>query len=101
MVQNMEFKNILSNFQVQLLDDIKNIKKNLKLLISADTTNNLYELTTNEYNKLLAENISILHKKSILSTMHTINAEADVVAQDLKLDKRIQQYNQKQSFVAL
>ena len=101
MVQNMEFKNILSNFQVQLLDDIKNIKKNLKLLISADTTNNLYELTTNEYNKLLAENISILYKKSILSTMHTINAEADVVVQDLKLDKRIQQYNQKQSFVAL
>ena len=33
--------------------------------------------------------------------MHAINAEAKIVAQDLKLDKTIEPYNKKQSFVTL
>ena len=51
--------------------------------------------------KLLAENISKTYKKSNLSTIYTINAEAKVIGQDLKIDKRIEQYNQKQSSVTL
>ena len=35
-VQNIEFKKVTSNFQVRLSDDIRNIKKNPKLLIPAD-----------------------------------------------------------------
>ena len=59
--------------------------------MSADKTNNLYELTTDEYNKLLTENISKAYKKPILSIMYTINAETKVIAQDLKIDERIEQ----------
>ena len=33
--------------------------------------------------------------------MYTINAEAKVIAQDLKIDERIEQYNQEQSFITL
>ena len=36
---------------MQLSNDVKNIKKKPKLLIPADKTNNLHELTTEEYNK--------------------------------------------------
>ena len=60
------------------------------MLIPADKTKNLYELTPDEYKKLLTENIS-----------NTINVEAKVIAQDLKIDERIEQYNQKQSFITL
>ena len=63
MVQNIEFTNVKSNFQMQLSNDVKNIKKNPKLLIPADKSNNLYELTVEEYNKLLIENISKTYKK--------------------------------------
>ena len=35
-VQNIEFKKVSWNFQVRLSDDIRNIKKNPKLLIPAD-----------------------------------------------------------------
>ena len=48
---------------MQLSNDVKNIKKNPKLLIPADKSNNLYELTVEEYNKLLIENISKTYKK--------------------------------------
>ena len=101
MVQNSEFHKVISNFQARLSDDIRNIKKNPKLLILADKTNNLYELTADEQNKLLTENIWKTYKKSNLSTMYTINAEAKVIAQDLKIDERIEQYNQKQTFITL
>ena len=37
----------------------------------------------------------IFLKKALLSTMYTINAEAKVIAQDLKIDERIEQYGQK------
>ena len=50
MVQYIEFKNAKSNFPMQLPNDVKNIKKNPKLLIPADKTNNLYEFTNEEYN---------------------------------------------------
>ena len=33
--------------------------------------------------------------------MYTINAKAKIIAQDLKIDERIEQYNQKKSFITL
>ena len=61
---------------MQLSIDVKNIKKNPKLLVPADKTNNVYELTTEEYNKLLIENISKTYKKTAVSAINSINNEA-------------------------
>ena len=33
--------------------------------------------------------------------MHTINTEAKVIAQDPKIDEKIEEYNQKQLFITL
>ena len=65
MVQNIEFKKVKSSFQDQFQTDAKKIKQDPKLLIPADKTNTLYRLTTDEYNKLLTENISKTTKELI------------------------------------
>ena len=91
--QNIEFKNLISNFQMQLSNDVKNIKKNPKLFIPADKNNNLYELTTQDYNKLLIESISKTYTKSTMSPINAINTEAKAIPKDLSLDERIEQYN--------
>ena len=101
MVQNIEFKKVKSNFQMKLSNDVKNTKKNPKLLIPADKTNNLYELTTEEYNRLLFKNISKTYKKSTVSPIDAINTEAKAIAKELNLDQRIEQYNQNQSLIIL
>ena len=101
MVQNIEFKKVRSNFQMQLFNDVENIKKNPKLLIPVDKTNNLYELTTEEYNKLLIENISKSYKKTTVSAINAINNEAKAIAKDLNLDERIKKYHQNQCFITL
>ena len=64
MIQNIEFKKVTSNCQAGVSDDVSNIKKNPELLIAPDKTSHLYELTTDEYNKLLTENISKKYNKS-------------------------------------
>ena len=86
MVRNIEFKNVKSSFQQQLQNDMKSMKKNAKLLIPADKINNLYRLTTDEYNKLLTENISKSYKKTDKSPLNSTNTEAKTISKDLKLE---------------
>ena len=71
---------------MQLSNDVENIKKKSKLLIPADKTSNLYEPTTEEYNKLLIENIHKTYKKTTISAINVINTEAKAIAKDLNLD---------------
>ena len=86
---------------MQLSNDVKNIKKNPKLLVPADKTNNLQELTTEEYNKLLIENISQTYRNSTLSAIHSLTNKAKVIAKDLNLNGRIELYNQNPYFITL
>ena len=86
---------------MQLSNDVKNIKKNPKLLVQATKTHNLYEITTEEYNKLLIENISKKYKIITVPVINSINTETKAIAKNLNLGKRIEQYNQYQSFITL
>ena len=62
-----------------LSNDVRNIQK---LLIPVDKTNNLCELKTDEYNKLL----NMASKIATLLNMHSTNTEAKAIMQELKLD---------------
>ena len=92
----------LNQFESDLYDMVQNIEfKKVKSLIPADKTNNLYKLTTEEYNKLLLENISKSYKKTNASAINAINTDAKAIAKDLRLNERIEQDNQNQSFITL
>ena len=71
------------------------------MLIPADKTNNLYKLTTEEYNKLLIQKISETYKKTTVSTINAINTETEAIAKDRNLDERIEQYNPNKFFITL
>ena len=53
----------------------------------------MYELTTEEYKKLLIGN-SKTYKKSTVSAINSDNTEAKAIAKDLILDEKTEQYNQ-------
>ena len=101
MIRNIEFKNVKSLSQQQLQNDVKRIKQDPKLLIPTDKTNNLYKLATDEYNKLLTKNIFKSYKKTDKSLPNRTNTEAKNIAKDLKLEERIEQHSQHQSFITL
>ena len=53
MIKNIEFRKINKSFQERLSNDIKQIKNNDKVLISANKSRNAYKLDQSQYKKLL------------------------------------------------
>ena len=58
MVKNIKFKNVRSNFQSRLTNDVTKINKSPNLFVLADKTNNLYKLSVDSYKKLLKETLA-------------------------------------------
>ena len=100
-MRNIEFKRANTIFQNQLNKDINIINKDPLLIIPADKSNNLYKVSKDTYGKLLQDNITKSYKKSNVSLIKNINKEAKVIAAELKLDGRIEQFNQRKAFVTL
>ena len=100
-MRNIEFKRANTVFQNQLNKDINMINKDPLLFIPADKSNNLYKVSKDTYSKLLQDNITKSYKKSNVTLIKKINKEAKTIASELKLDDRIEQFNQREAFVTL
>ena len=103
MVRNTEFKRASSEFQSNLSKEIKRINEYRLLFIPTDGTNKLYKLSKENYNKLLTSNITKLYKKTNTAIINNININIEVkcIAERLHLDDRVEQCNQRESFVTL
>ena len=66
MLRIIEFNRVRSEFQSNLSKDIKRINEDRLLFIFADKANNLYELSKDNYNKLLKDNIKKSYIKQTL-----------------------------------
>ena len=103
LIQNIKFKdNMKSSFQRKLDADIKNkIKKPNSLLIPADKTTNYYKMDTTAYSKLIKENVTKSYKKSSGKVVEKLNAQSAKIAENLKLDDRIEKLAEKEAFLTL
>ena len=101
MVHNVEFKRVSSEFQGNLSKDIKLINEDPLLFFPADKTNNLYKLSKDNYNKLLTDNITKSYKKTNSAAINNVNKEVKCIAERLHLDDRVEQFNQRESFITL
>ena len=63
LVNKLKFRKIKSNFQRQLNQDVRVIKRSNKVLVFADKTSNICKLDTDEYQKLTSHHVN-LHKGS-------------------------------------
>ena len=53
MIENIQFRRVSSAFLLKLNEDIKNIKSSKKMFISADKTQNFYEIKKEGHEKIL------------------------------------------------
>ena len=67
----------------------------------ADKTTNLYKVNTDDYNKLLHDNISAKYRKSNDNTQREINLEAKTIAKHLELDDKIEILPEQHAFLSL
>ena len=101
LIANIEYTDNKSSFQKKLSKDIRKINNSPNVFVKADKTNNLYEVDTTTYNKLMKDNVTALYKKSDSTTEHQINTEAKHITEQLKIADRVEVIAHKQAYITL
>ena len=70
-----------------------------ELLVPADKTNNLYNVTVAQYEKLLENNITKTYRKSDTDAKRKIDIETKAAAVSLKIENKIECYAERASFL--
>ena len=101
MLREVEFRKVHSNqFQRRLASDVKSIKSSSNLLVFADKTTNLYEMSKVDYEKLMTENITKSYKKGDESVYH-INHTAKCIAKEIGLESKMERFIEKDAYITL
>ena len=100
-IRNIEFTNRRTHFQSQLHQDVRNIRSSENVLVFADKSTNLYELSKEQYTKLLKDNITRSYKKADGGVKNDIDQEARRLADRLDLSDKIEIFAEKPAFVTL
>ena len=77
------------------------INKDPLLFMTGDKSNNLCKVSKDNYNNLLQEKITKSYKKSNVALINNIKKETKAMATELKLNGRIDQFNQRGAFFTL
>ena len=88
-IKSLKFRNVEDDFQTKMKHDILNIKSFPNVFVFAHKTTNLYEIPTNDYKRLLHQNITKTQKKSTKRLENAINIETKHIAENIKLDDHI------------
>ena len=88
-------------FRKKLTEGINNIKSSENLLIFADKTTNLYEMTPEQYKTILTNNVTKTYRKAERSTQLNIDREAKTISKTLQLEKRMEHYAEWPAFISL
>ena len=101
LAQSVRFRRVSNPLQDKLAKDLQTIHASPDLFVSADKTTNLYKVNTDDYNKLLHDNISAKYRKSNDNTQREINLEAKAIAKHLELDDKIEKLPEQHAFLSL
>ena len=104
LVQNLEFYSkgtSKDEFQTKLASDVKEIKRDEKMYISADKTTNIYKMNPNTYNQLVDQNIQKDYKKTSIEEAKKITKTEQKIAQNLDLADRIEVSSKSEAYCTL
>ena len=82
-------------------EDISKIKASPNVLVFADKTTNIYQMSPSKYNKLLNDNVTKTYKKSTNRLEKSINMEAKYTAKSISLGNRIECQGKTPAFITL
>ena len=63
LIKNIEFRDNRNVFQTKLKEDLKKVKLSGKIMVFADKTTNMYEMSKDEYTKLINDNVTKTYQK--------------------------------------
>ena len=74
-IENIQFRTVSEQFSNKLNGDVNKIQSSDQIFLSADKTQNYYEISKENYNKILHDNIIKVYQKSQPSLPTKINRE--------------------------
>ena len=86
MIKNLEFKRVNNEFQSNLRNDIRQIRRSNNLFISADKSRNIYKVSKASYERMMHENVTKTYKKCNTNKSNSINLKAKQIPSKLKTD---------------
>ena len=98
---DINFKKFDNEFQKLLRNDLNKMKREKKLLIPADKTNNYYKLSSEQYENLITNGIQKEYKKTNEKIVWQVNAEDKRIAEKLELSDRIDVTAKREAFITL
>ena len=99
--KNLKFKKVTNQFQNQLRDDLKNIKREDRIIVAADKTRNHYMMDKEKYEDFLNNNITKDYKKADQNVVDDITKNDKVVASKLEIEDRVYCTTKRASFITL
>ena len=88
MIKNIEFQGNRNSFQSKLKDDLKNVKTSRKIMVFADKTTNIYEMSKEDYVKLINDNVTKTYQKTTLSTKTKIDKETKNLCKEVETGEK-------------
>ena len=101
LIENIQFRIVSDEFLNKLNEDINKIRFSDKLFVSADKTQNYYEITKENYNKILHDNITETSKKAQPLLPEKINIEAKKIAKSFDTHNKMDITAKRQCFVTI
>ena len=85
----------------KLQKDVENIRSSKNILVFADKSTNLYEVSREHYEKLLQDNITQTYKRASPGAERKIDKESKQFAKHLRIDDRVECYSDQHAFITL
>ena len=101
LIEDVSFRKTHDKFQDDLRKDITHLQRSNAVFVPADKTRNLYEVQKDQYEKLLRDNITKHYRLANECAYNEINAEAQVIANQLRIADRIHIMAKKDAYVQL
>ena len=100
LISSIKFKNVQNEFQNKLSEDIKALKSQGKVIVEADKTSNLYQVTPTKYRQLLQQNVTKDYKHAQIEERDNVNRRTRELASKVKIDDKIERYTETPSFIS-
>ena len=93
-IKKLEFKRFNNEFQSNLRNDIRQIRRSNKLFISAGKSRKIYKVSKASYERMMHGNVTKTYKKCNTNKSNSINFKAKSIANKLKIDARVEKLDE-------
>ena len=101
LISNVKFRNVNNPFLNQISEDTRKVNDSKNIFVFADKSTNVYEMSPEQYNKLLSENITKSYKSSSDDVYDSINEELRNICEHFSIGNRINTMTKKNAFVTV